>query len=101
MCNAVERDLREMLRAVVFELNSAVTWETVRGAADHYLHGLWRQGALQGEAVEHAYFVSIGPGVTMRAEDITDGWLVLKVGVAAVRPAEFIVLELTQDGMAG
>ncbi|QRR08525.1 phage tail sheath family protein (plasmid) [Burkholderia sp. MS455] len=101
LCNAVERDLREMLRTVVFEPNSAVTWETVRGAADHYLSGLWRQGALQGETAAQAYFVSIGLGATMRAEDIAAGRMVLKVGVSVVRPAEFIVLELTQDGMPG
>ncbi|RQQ47600.1 phage tail sheath family protein [Burkholderia stagnalis] len=95
--NTVERDARATLRTVVFEPNSAPTWEAVRGALDHYLHALWRQGALQGDTPAQAYFVQIGLGTTMTQEDITNGRMIVKVGLAAVRPAEFIVLQLTQD----
>ncbi|MEA0988991.1 phage tail sheath C-terminal domain-containing protein [Pseudomonas aeruginosa] len=101
LCNAVERDLRDMLRSVVFEPNNAVTWERIRGAADHYLHHLWQRGALQGETAAQGYFVAIGLGETMQQEDLDQGRLLLKIGVAAVRPAEFIVLELTQDVKSG
>ncbi|RQQ47583.1 phage tail sheath C-terminal domain-containing protein, partial [Burkholderia stagnalis] len=53
--NTVERDARAALRTAVFEPNSAPTWEAVRGALDHYLHALWRQGALQGDTPAQAY----------------------------------------------
>ncbi|KVN20650.1 hypothetical protein WT08_28085 [Burkholderia sp. MSMB1552] len=95
--NTVERDARAALRTVVFEPNSAVTWESVRCALDHYLNALWRQGALQGNTPTQAYFVQIGLGSTMTQEDINEGKMIVKMGLAAVRPAEFIVLELTQD----
>ncbi|EPG9313721.1 phage tail sheath family protein [Serratia marcescens] len=99
--NTIERDARAALRTVVFEPNSPVVWEQVRGALNNYLHALWRKGALQGEAPEQAYYVHIGLGVTMSQDDIGQGRMVVKVGVAAVRPAEFIVLTLTQNVIAG
>lgn len=98
--NTIERDARSALRTAVFEPNSPPTWERVRGALENYLNALWRQGALQGETPEQAYFVHIGLGTTMTPKDIADGKMIVKVGVAAVRPAEFIILQLTQDVVA-
>ncbi|WP_273852424.1 phage tail sheath family protein [Serratia bockelmannii] len=99
--NTIERDARAALHTAVFEPNSSLTWEWVRGALDNYLNALWRQGALQGETPAQAYFVQIGLGTTMTSKDIADGKMIVKVGVAAVRPAEFIILQLTQDVVAG
>ncbi|MGP3144244.1 phage tail sheath family protein [Serratia bockelmannii] len=99
--NTIERDARAALRTVVFEPNSPVVWEQVRGALNSYLHALWLKGALQGETPEQAYYVHIGLGMTMSKEDIDQGRMMVKVGVAAVRPAEFIVLTLTQNVIAG
>jgi phage tail sheath protein FI len=95
--NAVEKDVRTAMSPALFEPNSAPTWERVRGAVDNYLHGLWKQGALQGATPAQAYFVQIGLGVTMVQDDIDNGRMIIKVGLAAVRPAEFIVLQLTQN----
>jgi phage tail sheath protein FI len=95
--NTVERDARATLRTMVFEPNNAPTWEAVRSALDHYLFALWRKGALQGETPAQAYFVQIGLGATMTPDDVADGRMIAKVGMAAVRPAEFIVLQFTQD----
>ncbi|MCF7696569.1 phage tail sheath subtilisin-like domain-containing protein [Mycetohabitans sp. B2] len=95
--NTVERDAHATLRTMVFEPNNAPTWEAVRSALDHYLFALWRKGALQGETPAQAYFVQIGLGVTMTQDDIDNGRMIIKAGLAAVRPAEFIVLQLTQD----
>lgn len=95
--NAVEKDIRTAMSPALFEPNSAPTWERVRGAVDNYLHGLWKQGALQGATPAQAYFVQIGLGVTMTPDDVASGRMIIKVGLAAVRPAEFIVLQLTQD----
>lgn len=95
--NSVERDIKRAMQLAVFEPNSQPTWETVRSAIDHYLYGLWQQGALSGSKASEAYFVQIGQGVTMTDDDINQGKMIVKVGMAAVRPAEFIILQFTQN----
>jgi len=57
-----------------------------------YLYGLRERGALQGSTPEQVYFVNIGLGRTMTAQDILEGRMIVEIGVAAVRPAEFIIL---------
>lgn len=94
---AAERDIRIAMSAALFEPNSQPTWEQVRGAITSYLQRLWKQGALMGDTPGQAYFVQIGKGTTMTAEDVQAGKMIVKVGMAAVRPAEFIILQLTQD----
>ncbi|EYU13871.1 phage tail sheath family protein [Photorhabdus aegyptia] len=94
--NAAERDIKQAMRIAVFEPNSQPTWERVRSAIDNYLHQLWQQGALVGSNPQEAYFVQIGQGVTMSDDDITHGRMIVKVGMAAVRPAEFIILKFSQ-----
>lgn len=99
--NAAEKDIKTAMSMALFEPNSAPTWERVRGAVENYVHGLWRQGALQGDTPEQAYFVEIGLGTTMTQDDINAGKMIVKVGMAAVRPAEFIILQLTQNVVPG
>ncbi|MET9533214.1 phage tail sheath C-terminal domain-containing protein [Streptomyces sp. NPDC006649] len=95
--NTVERDVQNALRVAVFEPNTPPTWTQVHAAVDTYLHALWRQGALQGNNGKEAYFVQVGQGVTMTGDDIAAGRLIVKVGLAALRPAEFIILTLTLE----
>ncbi|RAX01797.1 MULTISPECIES: phage tail sheath family protein [unclassified Photorhabdus] len=95
--NAAERDIKQAMRFAVFEPNSQPTWERVRSAIDNYLHQLWQQGALAGNSPQEAYFVQIGQGVTMSDTDIKQGKMIVKVGMAAVRPAEFIILQFSQN----
>ncbi|RQR52008.1 phage tail sheath family protein [Burkholderia sp. Bp9126] len=98
---AAERDIRDALQVAVFEPNSAPTWTTVKTALDAYLTRLWRQGALAGNKAEEAFFVQVGRGITMDDDDIQNGRLIVKVGMAAVRPAEFIILQFTQNVAQG
>jgi len=98
---AAERDIRIAMSAALFEPNSQPTWEQVRGAVTSYLQRLWKQGALMGDTPQQAYFVQIGKGTTMTEEDVKAGKMIVKVGMAAVRPAEFIILQLTQDVAPG
>ncbi|MET9365649.1 phage tail sheath C-terminal domain-containing protein [Streptomyces sp. NPDC006632] len=97
----VERDIQRALSVTVFEPNAQRTWESVRSAVDNYLDSLWRQGALMGSSTQEAYFVRVGRGVTMTEHDIAAGRLVVQVGLAALRPAEFITLEFTQQTLQG
>ncbi|CAE6920757.1 hypothetical protein R75471_04162 [Paraburkholderia domus] len=95
--NSAERDIKKAMQPMVFEPNSEPTWEKVRSAIENYLHSLWRQGALLGATAKEAYFVKIGNGITMTDDDIAQGKMIVDVGMAAVRPAEFIILQFTQN----
>jgi hypothetical protein len=95
--NALERDIQKALNKLVFEPNSQPTWQRVKAAVDSYLHGLWQQGALVGNTPAEAWFVQIGKDLTMTQEDINQGKMIIKIGLAAVRPAEFIILQFSQD----
>ncbi len=94
--NAAERDIKRAMRFAVFEPNSQPTWKRVQTAIDNYLYQLWQQGALAGNKPQEAYFVQIGKDITMTDDDIKQGKMIVKVGMAAVRPAEFIILQFSQ-----
>ena len=95
--NMVEKDIKSALSRIVFESNNQPTWQRIKTAIDNYLRRLWEQGALMGEKPEEAWFVQIGKGITMTEEDIRQRKIILKIGLAAVRPAVFIHLKFTQD----
>jgi len=91
----IEESVKKATNFAVFEPNDASTWLKVKGMIESYLYGLWEQGALQGSKPENAYFVTVGLGKTMTAQDILNGLLVVEIGIAAVRPAEFIILKFS------
>ncbi|PHM45256.1 phage tail sheath protein [Xenorhabdus mauleonii] len=95
--NTAERDIKQAMQMAAFEPNHQPTWEKVRSAIDNYLHQLWQQGALAGNSPKEAYFVQIGKDLTMSADEIKQGKMIVKIGMAAVRPAEFIILQFSQD----
>lgn len=95
-CRWLEGSVSKGLEALVFEPNDANTWVRAQAMIENFLTLLWRQGALQGDKPEHAFFVQVGLGKTMTANDIADGWMVIELGLAVVRPAEFIVLRMRQ-----
>ncbi|WP_387692604.1 phage tail sheath family protein [Photorhabdus sp. RM71S] len=95
--NSAERDIKQAMQSAVFEPNSQPTWERVKSAIDNYLYSLWQQGALAGNKPQEAYFVQIGKGITLSDDDIKQGKMIVKVGMAAVRPAEFIILQFSQN----
>ncbi|AKH65093.1 MULTISPECIES: phage tail sheath C-terminal domain-containing protein [Photorhabdus] len=95
--NSAERDIKNAMSFAVFEPNSQPTWEAVRRAIDNYLYSLWQQGGLVGNKAEQAYFVQIGKDTTMTDDDIKQGKMIVKIGMAAVRPAEFIILQFSQS----
>jgi phage tail sheath protein FI len=89
----LERSLDEGLRWAVFEPSGAALWDRVRLAASSFLHTMFRAGALKGMTPREAYFVRCGRD-TMTEEDIANGRLVLVIGVALLKPAEFVVLRI-------
>lgn len=93
--NMIEESAQKSTAFAVFEPNDAATWLKVKAMIESYLYGLWQQGALAGSAPDQAYFVNIGLGKTMTAQDILEGRMIVEIGIAAVRPAEFIILRFT------
>jgi uncharacterized protein len=91
----IEESVQKATSFAVFEPNVAMTWLKLRSMVESFLDSLWRQGALAGGKAEDAYFVQCGLGTTMTSQDILEGRLIIKIGLAAVRPAEFITLEFT------
>lgn len=89
----VEESIKKATEFVVFEPNNANTWLRVSTMIENYLTGLWREGALAGAKAEDAFFVKVGLGSTMTQQDILEGKLIIEIGLAAVRPAEFIILK--------
>lgn len=92
---SVEESVKKATAFAVFEPNDISTWLKVKGMIDSYLYTLWERGALQGTKAEQAYFVNVGLGKTMKADDILAGKLKVEIGLAAVRPAEFIILRFS------
>ncbi len=93
--NMVEESVKKATEQFVFEPNDANTWTKVRAMISNFLTVLWRQGALAGAKPEHAFYVACGLGVTMTAQDILEGKMNVEIGMAAVRPAEFIILRFS------
>jgi phage tail sheath protein FI len=91
----VEESVKKATVQFVFEANDANTWVKVQGMIENFLTTLWRQGALQGVKPEHAFYVAVGLGKTMTALDILEGRMIVEIGMAAVRPAEFIILRFS------
>lgn len=91
----IEESTRKATAFAIFEPNDATTWLKVKAMIESYLYGLWERGALAGAKPEAAYFVRVGLGTTMTPRDVLEGRMVVEIGVAAVRPAEFIILRFS------
>jgi hypothetical protein len=93
--NMAEESIKKATEQFVFEPNDANTWIRVRAMIENFLILQWRAGALVGAKPEQAFYVRIGLGQTMSAVDILDGKMVIEIGMAVARPAEFIILRFS------
>src|SRR5690606_32254038 len=93
--NMVEESVKKASGQFVFEPNDANTWVRIQGMIENFLTTLWKAGALQGAKPEHAFYVAVGLNKTMTALDILEGRMIIEIGMAAVRPAEFIILRFS------
>jgi len=93
--NMVEESTKKATSQFVFEPNNANTWVKVRAMIENFLTLQWRNGALAGAKPEHAFFVRVGLGQTMSAQDVLEGRMIVEIGMAVVRPAEFIILRFS------
>ncbi|EON78215.1 Phage tail sheath protein FI [Lunatimonas lonarensis] len=93
--NMVEESVKKATEQFVFEPNDANTWVKVRAMIENFLVLQWRAGALAGAKPDHAFYVRVGLGQTMTALDILEGRMNVEIGMAVVRPAEFIILKFS------
>ncbi len=91
----IEQSLNHGLQWVVFEPNNEQLWDRVREQVEDFLITLWREGRLVGTTVDDAFFVKCDR-TTMTQDDIDNGRLVVLIGFAPLRPAEFVIFRIGQ-----
>jgi phage tail sheath protein FI len=90
--NMVEESTKNATEQFVFEPNDLNTWTRVKSMIINYLTQQWKAGALQGTTTQEAFYVHVGINETMTYQDILEGRMIVEIGMAVVRPAEFIIL---------
>lgn len=94
----LKKSLGDLAQFAVFEPNTQATWTELTNRLDAFLYDFWRQGGLNGNTSNDAYFIKCDAD-TNGAQQIQDGELRAQVGVALVRPAEFVIISIGQtDG---
>ena len=91
----IEETIKANTSWAVFEPNDEALWTRVQRTISVFLTGMWRNGSLAGSSSDEAFFVNIGRN-TMSQDDIDNGRLVCVIGVAPVKPAEFVIFRITQ-----
>ncbi len=92
----IEQSIDEGTQWSVFEPNDKDLWARIRQSAENFLTTVWREGGLQGSTADEAFYVRCGEE-TMTQDDIDNGRLIVEIGVAPVKPAEFVVFRISQD----
>lgn len=92
----IEQSVARGTKWVVFEPNQAATWARVRVQVEWFMNELFRLGALPGGTPRDAYFVRCGLGDTMSRRDVEQGVVIILIGFAPVKPAEFVPVEIRQ-----
>lgn len=91
----VEESIDEGTQWVVFEPNDEMLWLRVRQTISNFLTTVWRSGALFGTKASEAFFVKCDR-TTMTPDDIDNGRLICLIGIAPVKPAEFVIFRIQQ-----
>jgi uncharacterized protein len=91
----LEQSIKKGTEWVTFEPNNASTWVKVKSQTENFLTQTWKNGMLMGTSQQEAFFVHCDQ-TTMNQNDIDNGRINLLIGVAVTKPAEFIILRITQ-----
>jgi hypothetical protein len=92
----IEQSVYNGIQWAVFEPNNHNLWASLRANIGSFMDGLFRAGAFQGEKANDAYFVRCGLGDTMTQGDIDRGQVIVIVGFAPLKPAEFVIVRIQQ-----
>lgn len=90
----IEQSINKGIQWAVFEPNDHRLWSALRANIESFMNGLFRAGAFQGEKASDAYFVRCSLGDTMTQGDINAGQVIVQVGFAPLKPAEFVILRI-------
>ena len=93
--NFIEESIRRGTQWAVFEPNDVDLWQRVKRNITSFLRGLWMQGALVGATPEQAFYV-ICDGSNNPASSVDEGRLIVEIGIAPVKPAEFVIFRISQ-----
>jgi phage tail sheath protein FI len=93
--NLIEESIQEGTRWIVFEPNDRPLWQAIRRDVSAFLMGFWREGALVGRTPEEAFYVKCDEE-TNPTESIDAGQVVIEIGLAPVKPAEFVIFRISQ-----
>lgn len=91
----IEQSIDRGTQWAVFEPNSEITWIALRSAISNFLRTVWRNGALMGTTQDEAFFVKCDR-TTMTQDDFDNGRLICLIGIAPVKPAEFVIMRIAQ-----
>jgi hypothetical protein len=94
----IEQSIDRGTQWAVFEPNYEATWSAIRTAITAFLRTVWRNGALMGTTQDEAFFVKCDR-TTMTQDDIDNGRLICLIGIAPVKPAEFVIFRISQKTM--
>ncbi|MDM0030053.1 phage tail sheath family protein [Variovorax saccharolyticus] len=92
----IEESVYGGIQWAVFEPNDHRLWSSLRANIESFMNGLFRAGAFQGEKATDAYFVKCGLGQTMTQDDIDRGHVIVLIGFAPLKPAEFVIVRIQQ-----
>ncbi len=92
----IEESIYRGIQWAVFEPNDHPLWSSLRANIGAFMNGLFRAGAFQGQTAKDAYFVRCGLGDTMTQGDIDRGQVIVMVGFAPLKPAEFVIVRIQQ-----
>lgn len=92
----IEESIYNGIQWAVFEPNDHPLWGSLRANIGTFMNGLFRAGAFQGQTAKDAYFVRCGLGDTMTQGDIDRGQVIVIVGFAPLKPAEFVIVRIQQ-----
>jgi uncharacterized protein len=94
----IRESIRTSIRWAVFEPNDEPLWGALRASIGGFMDGLFRAGAFQGQTARQAYFVrcGLGPAGSMTQDDIDAGRVIVEVGFAPLKPAEFVIVRVEQ-----
>ncbi|GHJ42759.1 hypothetical protein Cs7R123_01010 [Catellatospora sp. TT07R-123] len=98
--NMLKESIGDGTRWIVFEPNDNLLWKSIRRDVSAFLTRVWRDGALQGRTPQEAFFVKCDEE-TNPAEVRDAGQVVTLIGIAPVKPAEFVIFKISQSAGTG
>ena len=94
LAGMIRQSIEQAAGWTAFEMNDATLWSGMKSQITGFLEKLWREGAFQGSKPQEAFFVKAGLGLTMTEADVSEGRVLVEIGLAALRPSEFIILQI-------